>query len=1565
MSMVNQMFGVAASVAWMRCGGSGTTTRYVLASLAKGFGGNTGDGAYIHDLFAARTGSFNNCGFGSTSLYKSTLENNTLPLSSFSQIGAAAIIYAYANLPNISSTGVLSFINTFTTTLNSFDNTEPDTAFTQADLNFTLSSFNLSLINSGISQCASGNIEKAINYNWYDAEPLFINPDFDSMTQLIKDTECQYYYLSGELVYPGVPTFNTPCVSFTSTINTPTGQVTINVFKSTPCIDDNTYVGPKSGIKFYREFSDGPGTSGYFDYATMKQYVNFDQAVLAPEDYEFNVDNVFANARNPDGTYIFLKSGVIMDLPGYYYSGREFGPGRTNWIDEGCTNHPPFPLMRMHQGDNKPKWYEQAVSSGPPNFTCNYSSGLNNWTGWKFAVFKLDDIYVHDYSDINVNPKLDTGRVLKRALNLDNSNVSGTPISPYYYATDTGDGLLICGDWNNFGAAKYVGPPQLNGHSSLPGFVFFQTFDNFTFPSGGEFATVCLRPAIGVNNTDFLVSNFNAFSGIDPSHSAVGSPAAHIVINQTISSANMTGMDDTFRKVFTIGDNFGNQALGTSGMQANAGFLYTGYAYFFNGVSVKPGDLLANNSQKVGDAYSTIKYVKGYISGSQEFDIALQYAYAYTGDTSTGVNTTGILTYYSYFDTNVLGAVNTGWLTDFAPTPDLIVNTYGVYQPVYAYMDVENYMPRYINGPYLSYDSQFLYPNASLADQAYISELNGFPNRVQYVVSIKEESVREAYLTSGFGGITNNKYIVRPDQFGNIAPLETLMSTPFIPNDSTYTFKYDYLRNQTLYPRQGSFFYQGNTWTGFVNQDYVPSTSGCPQGQLNTTVFQNSIGAQAFQQGVRMTGVLRDRNLYTGRSGTFGASAFSEPFGGGLYWVYKGTVITGEMRYAPPVFDLSTYSIDPTDDLTVDMSNTLYYPTAPAGSNNGFIWNASLYDNMSQYNGRDPIFYQYVGGRSGAGANVDGGYNTHGIIGDAWYNFLAANWGYSPQECFSEIFYYRDPTQDSYLSLMAMTPTGLNLYMRGMNYYPYYLSWQYQPFLTSESLDNIGVNIKAAREVTKANFYFDFDLKDTFNPLKSGIVSTGLDSGLYSSSGLTIGPFDRDVELCVTGGNSFATSGYMIVDGQIITQPQGAGGCSDFLTQFVIDSGIFLNQDGRNKLVTTFRLVPSGYTTNINFSGNSLLGVSGKAVVTIRPRTCAGAVNVFNTDSSAFSGDQSMLDSFRFVDNGSEALFTIPNDGQFENLVGQTFSFTTTARKEVMYPVPDPTDFDTILRPTFDALGNKIYKQAHPTQAYWQIKTPNAYFTGIRETTRVHVSVDSITTISGRGQIPYQTFKTIIPSGECIISGIFAYTGEAEAAIVSDGIILSGISGAKALTGRFEPIYVSDTMLRVPTGMFLIPSGSSPHPILPAPNYMKQRSNVFQVTGNDLYIPVSPTTGSDYNAFLWPAWSDLALLNPELVYEQLPPDDGNVFQRSYLTFSASQGQKVYSGHNLSENVTYGVVAQYTFIDSTATNPIYNTGTCIFSGETIKTGLNSGDLSGILTSEGNSLTMAINLNNYKK
>jgi hypothetical protein len=1556
MSMLNQVFGVASSTAYIRAGGSGENAKQILASLAKGFGGSTGDGIYVHNLFAAQTGAFTQLGFDTSSVYYNTLESRVPSLTGPYQIGAGAIIYAYANFSNMSEEDVVGYINSFSSTLKGFRLDSPAT-FTHGNLEYAMSQFTLTGINYDIGKAPSQNEGgKAVNYNWYDSSPLFVNPNLGSVSQLIKDTECQYYYVSGELIYSNLPTGLENCISYNQVIATPTGSIVIKKYQKTPCVEKSGYAGPISGITFYRKFVDGPGSSGLFDQETMLAYIDFDKAAMDWRDSSFNSDVIFSSHTDENGFFVPLRSGVVVDVAGIFQSGREYGAGHTNVIVEECTNHPAWPMMRMHQGDNKPKISCYSYKQTYPDTACNWSISTGDFTGWKLTAFELKPSLAKNYKDIKTNPYVDTGRILKRILNLNNYATEFGPVSPYAYAVDTGDGVLTCGD-SPLGS-HYTGPPQLNGQSSLPGFAFYQTFDNVNFPSGGEFASIVMRPMITQDADGFSVSDFNVFSGTDAAYHAIGTTQANINFYVLLHSSGMAAKDDIFKKCFSMGDNFNNQVSGVLSLQSNAGYTYTGYSYYRSGILVSAGTLLNEGTQRVCDTYSTVKYPRGYKSGSHSFYTSDQIGYIITGDSSSGVSSPGIAQKYKYFNNGVLGASNAYWQdTEFAPIPMTVADNYWEFSPIYDTAPVENYLPRYITGPYLTYDTKFLYPNAEAESIKYGASF-GFPTGIKYVISIKEETVREAHLVSGIGGIIRRKVIRAGTDYSPLA-LKTIMSNPFSPNDPGYAFKYDYLRNKSLFPDEGSFFQQACLPDELVNGNYVPTTNHCPQASVNSTVYL--CNETTFNQGVRITGHIKPRNIYTGKSGASVIMHYTEPVGAGLYWGYNGKKVSGEMRYCPPAFDLNTYSLTPSESLTSAMVNNIYGATNNTCSNDGKIFDASLYDYSDsfgyEYKGKDPLFYEYIGGRSGSGAEMEGGYHSKGLIGDAWYDVTSERFGWTNRWCDGYPYGFRHPASDKYLFLCNTANTGMTIFTRGLSFYPYYGSWKYKPFTTS-SLGGVGVNV-IAKEVTKSNFYFDFDMNEKFYPLKSGLTSLS-QNGLYVSGGVNIGPFDRDVEFCITG-TPLIPSGALIIDGQQVTDPSWNGGCTHPVTFISANSGIIKGEAGRFGKVTTFKLIPSGSFCNINISGTGLIGVGKSMPVTIRPRTCFSSSNYDGEELESLSGDAGYMNEFNYINNGSETSFSFPISNSFSDLVGQTFSITTQSREEILYPIPDSEDFDLVLKPTLDVYGNKTYK-SNPTREYWKIRNPNGQFSGVREVTRLHISVDSIEV--GFGDYPYQTFKTLIPSGSCLVSGKFGYIGEAESAIISDGIVLSGFSGASLLTGRFNPSYVSEVLQRLPSGIYSLPSGSGHKPVLSAPSYMKERKNPFIISGNDEYVFVSPYPNSNYNAFLWPAWSDLALLNPEVVYEQMPPDDGNVFMGSYLTFSAAQGQKIASGNNPIENVTYKTIAQYAMIDSVATNSIYNTGKCIFSGVANKTTLNSGDLSGILTTEGNSLTMAVNLNNFK-
>jgi len=640
-----------------------------------------------------------------------------------------------------------------------------------------------------------------------------------------------------------------------------------------------------------------------------------------------------------------------------------------------------------------------------------------------------------------------------------------------------------------------------------------------------------------------------------------------------------------------------------------------------------------------------------------------------------------------------LGSSNTGWINNFAPIPSVVANDYlNNFTPIYVTQAVENYLPRYSSGPFLTYNNQFLYPNAQNISDIYISNLNGFPTTVKYSITIKEESVREIFLSSGINGNVINNHIIRANSNGQPENLLTTMINPFVPNNNNYKYTFNWLENTQLYPVNGGFFNSASLSSEMVNEDYIPNENYCIQTNLNSVIYQSN--NFLFNQGVKYTGQLVNRNIYikSGHTTITTGIAVSETAGGGLYWGYRSTQITGELVYVPPIFDLSTYSMNITSELSGAMISLIYGYTSPVFSNNGSIRYGSLYDNEGNYNGKDPIYYEYVGGRIGSGAINEGGYNSSGIIGDGWYQANAQQLGIGEGFCYSPVP-YKDVENDQYVYIVALTSSGLNINIRGMYYYPYYLNWKYNPFLETISYP-IGASFTPIQlGNSNSEFYFNVDLKQFFNPIQQSIQSEQF-SGFYSTSGLTLGPFDRDVELCITGKNSIIPSGTLIIDGELMTNQLFDPNCvMNFIENFGVNSGIILGEAGRGNIVSTFKLIPSGNTTNINITGTGIIGLTGSTIITIRPRTCFGAVQ--NTDPTLISGDLGIMDNFRYINNGSENIFKFPNNSKFESLIGQTMDITTQVREEVLYPVPD-SDFDSILQPTLDSFGNKIYSQKHP-----------------------------------------------------------------------------------------------------------------------------------------------------------------------------------------------------------------------------------------------------------------------------
>lgn len=1657
MSILDNIYGLASTTLYIRSQLiSPSDTKYLLERLSLAFTKEQYKGSYFYEVYKSKPNLLKSSGFNGNQEWVNI--ENLIEGDRKTQLGLSSLIYSMSVFPNLDPKYQEYYINKLNYYINS-GNSVPYIPYLK--INQIYNSFSLTNLNSEIAKSPKDFETRVVNYNWYDAEPLFSDPASDlSLTQRIKDSENQYYYLRGEIIYD----FNighSKCQKNKITISTPTGEIQTYIYDNLPCFEEETFVGPVTGIKFNRIFNDGPPSSGYFDSGTMQSYINFDENVLDKKDYFSNKQNLFSFYKDNLDNYVFLKSGFQLDAQGPISSIGEYGNGRTNWItdEEGCRwtreDLETLPLMRMHQGDNLPKYHYYKIRVSQ-NECLTGINGPLNWTGLKFANFELKDDWLNYFKYTNTNPRLDKQRFLKRALNIENyldETVFPNQIhSPYLNVVDTGDGDLFC---NN-----YIAYPQLNeNYSTLPGFAFYQTFDNLSFGSGlgtnkEEFLSINIYPSFSKSNFSLTnsksnrsieISKFPIFTGRRNDHSII-SNSFYLEINKKFNSSSMNDYDDIFKKVLSIGDNFNNGVSGSSSLQSNAGYIYTGYKIIKNGEKIQLEDLLSEyENKKIGQKYSKIKFITGYLETGTNLiyeTVPLTAHIAYPDENGNLKNPGDYIVYYylnNQTGENSLLAFNSGWTENFAPIPKGVLDNQDKYTPLYGYQKVENYFPRYYSGPFAVYENKFLYPNANEFYKKYKYLRSGFPYKISYVINVREENAREIFADSGFFGGVSYKNVIRAsglpfDSFTNnqnenvsVSDLKVLMVDPFSPisTDQSLIEAYDYYTNTGLYkhPRTinvlngvNSFYYGSNFQDNkeYVDSFYVPSVDYCLQDNLNNELINSHapkseeifnpyvpdisflqeqllFGAKdysynfnpTFIQGIKVTGKidLKKIKFRIGDEILETEIPFINKRSDGLFWGYFGRQLSGQMFYSTPLFDLSLLNKNVNDGLKSGILKNLsnFKSSAQSAfSNNGFVEDGSLYEN-NVYNGKDPLFYEYIGGRIGEGADFEGGYHNLGLIGDSWYSYNNDFFKNGPNT------YIGNPISDSYTFLTFLNSGNLNIYSRNLAFYPYYSNWKYKQLDSSFNLDQIELTPILVGEQN----YYNFNLKQYFN-LKE---VNGAEGEFYYSSGFTIGPFSQDVELCVLSGNSIIPSGNLYIDGKIIAGngpfPEKlkdrnqdiyynnvinlmpfSGGISPESPYTGGGINTVVRGNKRNPNLTTFKLIPSGGSININISGKENIGFNENAIVTIRPRTAVFGVSfhdqpleIRQKTFDKISGDFTYLEGCYFINNGTESRFSFPINGDVTSLIGKKFEYITNPNITYLFPKPPSEDFDQTLSAygilEYDRVGNKIYNTARgPTFEYWRIKNPDLIFEILRDATRISFEIESINI--EYGDIPYQSQKIIIPSGDCTISGVFGYTGQAESALISQGIYISGISGARVFSEVFNPHYVSDILKRLPSQIEKLPSGFGTSPILEAPSYIKTRENYFYISGGDKYINASPSFSLNYNKFIWPAKSDLALLNPDVVYEQFPPDDGSIFPNSYIYFSASQGQILTSGisgkRNPIENVTYKTNFLYSFIDSVSTNSIYNTGKCIFKSIGKKEFLDSGSLTGILIPDGVPLSL---------
>lgn len=1519
---LRNVFGVAITAANIRIyklGYSGLQSQLCNA-FGSAFGlSNTDSGAIYNHI--RNSSLFTSNGFDQTSHYKfyedtvyaildSFINSESLQNKQILAVSAHAVIFGYYLNSNVTITQLYKVIgNVLSSVASNVNNSQP--FFTEKDGTVihpftpdvikTLVSKDYSLAINEINSSPKDREVTLANYNWYDMSSVFSSPNL----QLMKDIENQYYYISGQLNYSGSVSQLSDCIEDTITINTFEGTKVTTFIRNTPCIEAGSYIGPNSGSKFYRVFNDGPSSSGHLTSAVRDAYINFDKAVLSGNDYSSNAITIYSFLKDSHGNYAPVYDGpVFEDANGQYsLSGAEYPYLFTNCDLSGT---------RMHIGDNFPR----VICDNPIICTTCHT---HDYTGFKFVSLELDPkLYLNTYLGMQTNPVLDTGRALKRGLNIAQNPFIATNVGDELQTFTTQAGNDI---W-------YVGPPQLNGANQLPTLAFYQTFDSVTF---GDKAQVVLYPCIGTADGSIGSESSRSFS-ISPIPLTTGRDNSHHFFNdteqpratflQTVTSSQI--VDDIYRQFFGMGDNFSGQYTNISFSQENAGFVYNNYILSGSGGILSADEAFNTYSGFIlGSPVKNIRYISGYQNGSEFIQMNRLY----------GQDGTGNLKLYYYFDERNMPhgePVKTTGMSFFAEPPAYLESHYS---RVYTTQQVENYLPRFYKGPFAIEKEKFLYPNAIAADKFYVGKQNGFPARIRFTLELREETVKELFGTYKISkdGIIDSTptytRVIRSSESGaNDLKIAPYMRRIFYPDDPQYNFTYDF-NNFAIgddFSTAGSLVAVDNNWAplwhGFV-------TSGRNNVTYNSIYDTNFI----FTQGIRMTGfTAQQHKTYTGTGiNDFKLTASQKPLDIGLYHGYKTMSVDVELFYTLPIFNIDQHAQVVTDEIT-----GAYRPVA----DNVGVPVEGYYDERFNINtGMDPLFFETVGGRlGGLNPTGDGGYHSKGFIGDRWNGTVAATYGIGQlhdTSCHRGDI-YRAPQNDDRILMFNTTLTGTEIWTKSLAFAPFAVDRNYKSFNAPQILNWSMDGHTGKISTVLSGEYLNFAV-DTLMPPKNGIYGQ-----FYSVTGLVIGPFDREVEIVVIKGNSVIAYTDLYANGNKVSQLYFPNSCSyDALKGQAQDSGVMTNGMGRSDGATVVTVVRSGGYLNLNVLSSPVTGGDGSIPAGFIAETMVGIqsgsrLSVRNRkllDGSVYtpelhSGEIAWLSPFYFVQNGFERRYQIPQSS-FADLVG-THEFVSFSQSGKIYPTP-ADDFTGL--GTVDSLGNIKYPPSATVEQYWKNfakdNFQNVLITGYREGSRISFNIKNMKILYD--VIPYQDYKIVVPSGTCIVSGEMGYKTQADRAIFSEGIYLVNNTENDVLKELYNPSFVSTILSRLP--WFVIPSGTTHGPVYEAPSVMKQRE--FQIiTGTQSYSGLLSSPPDNYNKLNWPALSDLETLNAGETIEAIPPDDGNTFTDSTMIFSAAQGQTLANG-NKNPNIRkiYDVAAQYQMYDSIATDAILNSGVCITSG----------------------------------
>lgn len=1384
------------------------------------------------------------------------------------------------------------------------------------------------------------------NYNWYDVSNILAGPDLT----LMKDVENQYYYVSGVMLYEGGFGTVDSCIEDATTIAAWSGDVTFSYVRNTPCKDSSSYVGPVSLLKFKRVFNDGPSSSGYFTNEILEFYSGNDTAMLQKSDY---LSNSYTLTTYTGSSPL---ASVFVDANGRY----SIGPAEYLYAPRTYDCDPEY--QRMHIGDNWPR-----TICGAKNCTCVQ---YNHVTGFKYASLEFPNTsWASELQFRQTNPLSDFSGLLKRAW-----SISDNP----YVAEVDGDGVL----WPYFKDVEenqywYVGYPILNGVSALPQLAFFQTFSSPSFFN--EAASVVIYPSIGTSDggavetaessRSYEIGNLQMFSG---------QGALPIKFLQKIPS-NLSGYNVATQKFFGMGTAFSGKYQINVEQEENAGFFYTGFTVWSNGEQINANTLASNYQNCIIGKYKTAKYISGYkrVCDGATFPLSNKFAKNASGD---------VFTYAYVAQSDVPSEIiqEDGW-SYFAQVPGPLETA--TYERVYADQTVENYWPRFYDGPFSTETRKFLYPNAAAADLAFHGKTYGIPTGVTFKIKVREETVKEIYgeyYIYADGAVTSvpkNINVIRPDIIGGRTK-NPVMRSFFYPDKMEDRFDYDF-----SYWEQDDEFDQNTLLKGLVDNNWAPKIESeyVPIGK-NSNEYDDAVLAEnLFKGGIKKTydGIQTHITYGPAKSSTLSYS--HNPMYEGLYHAFKYAELECSLAYVLPIFDLSQNAIVVNDGIQQA------FPIQEDLRASGILVYRYQGNECTGNTGQDPLFFEYVGGRRGSSiASKEGGYHSQGIIGDRWngmtrqqYGTARVRFGYTP----ADFMTLRYPLYDKYLLLFNTALSGTDLFVNGMSFAPFTRTRDTRPLTADMSFPyNIENGPTKQLDVITSGGFINFDLKPFFPERQRQKAAP--ENEAYYNTGFRLGPFDRDVELGLSRGEIIAAFSDLYINGQKITHWFNYSNDQerDWAVNIGINRTVQCGQASynmpRNSDYTILAVIPSGQQAVFNIysilspralvsiyedttQGNrdwrndpayTRIGMRSGAMISMRTHVPLDA-NTY--EATLDSGEYNRLYSAFYVGNGTVTKYHIPHTQGLRGLAGK-FQFIHTGKVGKLYPKPNSTDFAALA--TSDAYGNLIYPSNATVENYWKryaIQNQQTItFSGYREGTRVMFEIYDVELKFDK--IPYQSYELVVPSGNCILSGEMGYYAQADNCVFTEGFRLINGTPNDALASIYNPSYVSEVLSRMPASVFTYPTTISGHaPVLSAPSVMKQRENISGISSDQRYTYLLRAAPYNYNKLLWPALSDLETLNPGETMESIPPGDGNTFSSSTVLFSASQGQGLPNGlSNPDVSKSYYVQDIFQAYDSVATDALINSGICITDNRGFQVALSQNELSGALVPVGTPLGLIV-------